>query len=174
MNLGNYSWLLNEPGPKMILEGIAIYGTKEVIGSGDNPTILAWAREVGLEYEYRHDSVAWCGLAMAVVAQRAGKPVVAEPLWALHWADWGRRVNDGAKLGDVLTFKRVGGGHVGIYIGEDDLHFHVMGGNEEDQFTIIPMEKSRLYAIRRPPYMVQPVNVRQILLNTDGTLKKVE
>lgn len=173
MNLGNYNWLLGEPGPKMILEGIKIFGTKEVPGPGDNPTLLAWAREVGLEHEYLHDSVAWCGLAMAVVAQRAGKSVVAEPLWALHWADWGVRVTDGAKLGDVLTFKRVGGGHVALYVGEDDLYYHIMGGNEGDQYTIIKMEKARLYTIRRPVYAVQPANVRQILLNTDGTLKKV-
>ena len=33
-------------------------------------------------------------------------------------------------LGDILTFKRNGGGHVGLYVGEDKDCYHVLGGNQ--------------------------------------------
>jgi uncharacterized protein (TIGR02594 family) len=110
-----YAWLSNEPGPKMILEALKLFGTVEAAGAKDNPTILAWAVEVGLAKTYSHDSIPWCGLFVAVVAKRAGKEVVDSPLWALSWAEFGKPAEGGAMLGDVLTFKRDGGGHVALY-----------------------------------------------------------
>jgi hypothetical protein len=41
----------------------------------------------------------------------------------------------------VLTFKRKGGGHVGIYVGEDSKCYHVLGGNQSNM--TIRIEKSR-------------------------------
>jgi cell wall-associated NlpC family hydrolase len=36
-------------------------------------------------------------------------------------------------LGDVLVFRRGGGGHVALYVGEDEEAFHVLGGNQADR-----------------------------------------
>lgn len=175
MNLPQqYSWLLAEPGPKMIQEFLKIYGITEVPGSADNPFILQWAKETGLDRDYKHDATAWCGLAMAVVAKRAGKVVPPNPLWALNWAKFGNKVSDGAKLGDILVFKRAGGGHVGLYIGEDDECYHVGGGNQSDTTNIIRKPKFRVYAIRRPEYINQPSNVRKILLSDQGAIDNKE
>lgn len=169
-----YSWLLNEPGPKMLLEALKLYGTKEVPGDGDNPVILEWAQEVGLQSIYRHDSVAWCGLTMAVVAKRAGKQIPTDPLWALNWAKFGNKVTNGAMLGDILVFKRQGGGHVGLYVGEDDECYHVLGGNQSDAINIVRKPLSRVYAIRRPIYINQPSNVRKIVLSDEGAIDSQE
>lgn len=162
----SYKFLADEPGPKMLLELLKIYGTQEVPGPGDNPVILDWATELGMP-AYNHDSIPWCGLVMALAANRAGKTVPASPLWALNWANFGTVVSQ-PMLGDVLTFKRDGGGHVGLYIGEDQTAYHVLGGNQADSISIIRILKGRLFKAVRPPYNVQPANVRKIMLAPSG------
>lgn len=164
-----YKWLRNEPGPKMLTEALALFGTVEVPGSKDNPAILAWAKEVRLDKTYSHDSIPWCGLFMAIVAKRAGKPVVDSPLWALSWADFGKS-SPSPMLGDVLTFKRNGGGHVALYVGEDAGAYHCLGGNQSDKVCFTRIAKSRLYRARRPTYNVQPSNVRKVRLASNGKL----
>lgn len=164
-----YKWLLEERAPKMLVEALALYGVKETIGDEDNPQIIAWARECAIT-DYEHDATPWCGLVMAVVARRAGKEVVSRPLWALNWANFGIKTSDGAMLGDVLTFKRAGGGHVALYVGEDAEAYHVLGGNQSDQVNIMRISKDRLYSVRRPMYSVQPPNVRKILLENEGII----
>jgi uncharacterized protein (TIGR02594 family) len=118
---------------------------------------------------YEADSIPWCGLFMAVVAKRAGKEVPAHPLWALSWSAFGTKPGAPA-LGDVLLFTRSGGGHVGLYVGEDGSAFHVLGGNQSDRVCITRVAKARLYAARRPLYRVQPANVRPIHLASSGAL----
>src|SRR3954468_7341753 len=166
-------WLSKERGPRMILEALKLFGTVEGAGSQDNPTILAWAAEVGLTKTYSHDSIPWCGLFVALVANRAGKEIVESPLWALSWADFGVP-SPSPMLGDVLTFKRNGGGHVALYVGEDDKSFHCLGGNQSDKVCITRIAKSRLYRARRPAYNTTPENVREIVLAANGKLSTNE
>jgi uncharacterized protein (TIGR02594 family) len=164
-----YGWLAREPGPKMLIKALKLYGTLETPGAKNNPTILAWAKEVGGEVSdvYKADSIPWCGLFMAVVAKRAGKDVPKHPLWALSWSAFGAAVPQ-PMLGDVLTFTRNGGGHVTLYVGEDGDAFHCLGGNQSDAVTITRMAKSRLYAARRPLYREQPANIRIVKLASNG------
>lgn len=169
-----YAWLASESGPKMIVEALKLYGTLETPGEGDNPTIMAWADETGLDHQgYTHDEVPWCGLFMSVVAQRAGKHLPPVPLRALAWADFGE-VAPVPALGDVLVFKRTGGGHVTLYVGEDDTAFHCLGGNQGDAVSIGRKEKARVFAVRRPLYHLQPINVRPIHLAPTGALSTAE
>jgi uncharacterized protein (TIGR02594 family) len=145
-----YAWLAREPGPKMIVEALKLYGTMEKPGTADNPIIIGWAKEVGGEVAdvYRADSIPWCGLFMAVVAKRAGKEPPKHPLWALSWSAFGAKADTPA-LGDVLVFTRGTGGHVGLYVGEDATAFHVLGGNQSDRVCIARIAKARLYAAHR-------------------------
>lgn len=167
-----YEWLNNEGAPKMIVEALLLYGTIETPGAANNQTIINWANEVGGKVTdvYKADSIPWCGLFMAVVAKRAGKEVPKDPLWALNWSAFGNRVEQ-AMLGDTLVFVRKGGGHVGIYIGEDKAAYHVLGGNTSDKVSIARIDKKRLYTISRPIYSIaQPPNVRRIFLSEKGML----
>lgn len=169
-----YQWITKEPGPKMILAALALFGTTEISGAKDNLVILSWAKEVGLSKTYSHDSIPWCGLFMAIVAHRAGKEVPDSPLWALSWADFGTVAAGGPMLGDVLTFKRDGGGHVALYVGEDSQAYHCLGGNQSDKVCFTRMPKSRFYRARRPVYINQPPNVRRIMLSSTGLLSRNE
>jgi cell wall-associated NlpC family hydrolase len=78
-------------------------------------------------------------------------------------------------LGDVLVFSRDGGGHVGIYVGEDAKTYRVLGGNQGDKVSIVPILKTRCVGIRRTNWKIsQPKNVRKIFLSESGTLSTNE
>ena len=111
-----------------------------------------------------------------MVVKRAGWDVVAGPLWARNWANFGRKVEDGqAALGDVLVFSRDGGGHVGFYVGEDAGYFHVLGGNQSDQVNITRIAKSRCIAVRRPKWRTaQPAGVVKVQLQASGAVSTNE
>lgn len=159
-----YEWLEQEPGPKMILEAIKLLRTQEGPGKEQNEMILSWAEELGISKTYSNDEIPWCGLLLGVVAKRAGKTPPAGLLWALNWAKFGHRVTRPG-LGDVIVIRRGKGGHVFLYVGEDKTTFHGIGGNQGDSVSIARFAKERLYAIRRPNYIKQPENVRQIFIS---------
>lgn len=125
------------PLPRVLQEGLKLYGCKEKAGRASNPEILRWAdelRQAGIGVEYDADEIPWCGLFAAISCHRAGKDIkpVETPLWARSWVRFGRGLEpaEAASLGDVLVFVRDGGGHVGFYAGEDGEAYHVLGGNQ--------------------------------------------
>lgn len=167
----NYAWLNNEGAPRMLVELLALYGTREQPGTGDNPVILQWAKEVGLASVYKHDETAWCGLTIALAAHRAtwDSNPKGNALWARNWAYWGNPAPR-AMLGDVLVFPRGTGGHVAMYVGEDDSSYHILGGNQSDAVGFMRHDKNPL-AIRRAPWRyLQPPNVRVIKLQSTGAI----
>jgi uncharacterized protein (TIGR02594 family) len=169
-----YQWLERiDPLPRMIRYALDTFGTIEAPGVANNPTIMGWAKEVGLSASYGGDAIPWCGLFMAVMAKRAGKAIPDKPLWALSWARFGNTA-DSAALGDVLVFKRDGGGHVGLYVGEDGTAFHVLGGNQSDRVCFTRIARTRLYAIRRPIYRVMPASAKAFLLAATGGFSRTE
>lgn len=171
-----YNWLLKEPGPRILTEFLKVYGTVEKPGSASNPTILWWAKQVGLGNVYKDDSIPWCGLGMAYVAGQAGwdNAPRGNALWARNWASWGNAATT-PMLGDVLVFARGKSGHVGVYVGEDKDCFHVLGANQDDQVSIKRIVRSRLIAARRSPWRVnQPANVRRVVLGADGPVSTNE
>lgn len=172
----NYRWLARETAPKMLAEALRLYGTVELPGSADSPVILGWAKECGLSRVYTHDAVPWCGLLMTVIARRAGYEPPDEPLWALNWSKFGHAVGRShAMLGDVLTFRRNGGGHVAIYLGEDAGSYHCLGGNQSDKVCIARIARARLHSAARPVFRIaQPLGVRKIRLAARGTVSRNE
>ena len=166
-----YAWLsgVHAP-PRLLVEAIKLLGITERAGPQHNPQILGWAREVGLQATYTADEIPWCGLFMAVVAQRAGWPVVASPLWARSWARW-EAPSPEPSLGDVLVFERGSGGHVAIYCAEDRDRYFAIGGNQGDSVSIVPIAKSRLIAARRPRWRIaQPAGVKPYYLDGMGNV----
>lgn len=167
-----HQWLGQEDGPRHLLKALELYGVAETVGSKHNPVIMGWAKELKIDY-YKNDEIPWCGLYAAIVMHRAGRPVVKDPLRALSWSTFGVKVTT-AMLGDVLTFTRNGGGHVGFYVGEDATAYHVLGGNQGNQVNVIRIAKSRLHQIRRPAYNSMPTNIRVIQLDSSGVLSTNE
>ena len=172
--IGAFAWLNAEPGPKMILEALKLFGETEVPGVGSNPTILAWADELGAKVKtayarwaaqwYDADSIPWCGLFMALVAKRAGKEPPVKFLAAKEWESFGHAPAGEACLGDVLVFDREGGGHVALYVGHDNLRYYCLGGNQGDRVSIIAKDRRTCTAVRRPDYINVPANVRPVFM----------
>lgn len=171
-----YQWLSKEPGPNILLEALKLHGTKEIKGVEHNPVILGWAQEIGgwIATFYKEDEIPWCGLFTAICAKRAGFPFNQKALSAKEWLNWGTQVTS-PMLGDILVFGREGGGHVGLYVGEDDTAYHVLGGNQSDMVCISRIAKSRFLGARRCTWKHgQPKNVRPVRLAAAGGLSQNE
>jgi uncharacterized protein (TIGR02594 family) len=173
----NYDYLKNVTSPQILVQALRLIGTKEIIGSIHSTIILGWAKDLGIEKIYTNDEIAWCGLFIAIVCKRANVEsglTATESLWALNWNKFGTK-QEKAMLGDILTFKRNGGGHVGIYVGEDKTCYHVLGGNQSNSVCITRIEKQRCAGIRRTAWKIaQPENVKAIAVNSNGFISKNE
>lgn len=169
---------LNEIGvlPKVVRAALGYYGLKEVIGKANNPIIMQWAKDLGLEKIYTADSIAWCGLSQSIWVKEAGYTPVKDPLWALNWKNFGTSIaKKDAMLGDVLTFKRKGGGHVGLYVGESATTFFVLGGNQSDSVSITEIKKDRLQSVSRCPWSIaQPQSVKKYIISSTGKVSTNE
>ncbi len=172
-----YAWLSTIGDlPRVISIGISLIGTKEVVGRGSNKTIISWRdtlNDAGIKIEgFSDDDIPWCGLFVAYVAFKAGKSVVKDPLWARNWANFGDRTKV-PSLGDVLTFGRDGGGHVGFYIAEDSECFHVLGGNQSNSVSITRIKKNRLLA-SSSKYNVRPKSAKPYIVKSNGVISSNE
>ncbi len=141
------------PWHQTMLE-LAGSGIKEYPGGDDNPTILGWARHIGLTYpemagyanNYKHDSIAWCGLTGAEVLARNGVRPPYDPaddlksfLWANSFADpaFADKL-DLPRIGCFVVFKwDGGGGHVATLKAWNAARrtLEVVGGNQSNAVT---------------------------------------
>lgn len=170
-----YVYLTKEKSPKILVSALALRDIKEIVGPRHNKQIMGWAAELGLSRVYTSDEIPWCGLFVAKIVKDAGFEPVPDPLWARNWSKFGNKQTE-AMLGDVLVFSRNGGGHVGIYVGEDALCYHVLGGNQGNMVNISRIEKSRCISINRCPWKIsQPDNIRPIKFKVvSGIISKNE
>lgn len=137
----------------------SLIGVREVPGAGNSATIMGWAKRLGakvLGITYAADSVPWCGLFAAHVMDHAGIASPPIAVRASEWGKWGRKLL-APRPGCILTFTRAGGGHVGFYVGEDDTHLHVLGGNQGDAVSITRIARNRLSEMRWPNGVPLPV-----------------
>jgi uncharacterized protein (TIGR02594 family) len=168
-----WAWLLHEDQSEIISEALKHYGTLEIVGKDNNPDILQWAKEVGVEKDYSNDEIPWCGLFVAIVIKRTGGQVVSKPLWARNWLFYGKETKV-PMLGDIMVFKRGAGGHVAFYVGETGDAYAVLGGNQSNSVSITFIAKDRLLGARRKNYDEQPAYVRTIHLKQSGELSTNE
>lgn len=171
-----YQWLEKEKFPYILRQALSFYGFAEAHGTADNPLILEWAKEVGdyLGAPYKHDSEAWCGLFMALCAHRAGYTPPKISLRAKEWLKFGKP-SQRPKLGDIMIFTRKGGGHVGLYVGEDKACYHILGGNQGDRVSIMRIEKARFLDCRECDWKIaRPNTLRPIFLDNDGEISHNE
>lgn len=169
-----YNWLAYVTGlPKMVVEAIRIgkLDTTEVAGPKSNPEIMAMALAAGVGDIYKSDETAWCAVAHCAIALRAGKEVSFkgyDRLRAKSFMKFGTPV-DVPMMGDTLVFNRPGGYHVGLYIAEDSDCYHVAGGNQGNQYSIVRIDKDRLVYAGRPEYKIgTPAAVRRFFVDGIG------
>lgn len=135
-----------------IVEARRNIGLKEGSGGKDNPVILDWADNLGIDYP--SDDIAWCGLFVAH-CMKIGAPLDLQDfnrLGARAWLEYGR--SSSPVFGSVAVFwrERLTGwkGHVGILVGADASAWHVIGGNQGDAVTVARVAKDRALGFRFP------------------------
>ena len=132
--------------PSWLAYARQLIGTREIVGPKHSPVIMGWVQKLGakiLGIKVVDDETAWCGTFIAVCMFSVGLAPPPIAVRASSWASWGRELL-GPRLGCILVFTRAGGGHVGLYIGEDATHFHVLGGNQGNAVSITRIAKDRL------------------------------
>ena len=153
-------------------------GLAETPGPHSTPRIIAMARAVAAAHPrldwigafYEDDDIPWCGLAVAWAMVASGlTPPLPNPLSARAWASWGRAL-DRPVPGAVMVFARTGGGHVGLYEGEDAATYRVLGGNQSNRVGRDPLAKARLLpgGIRWPDGVAVPAGAVPVALSRDG------
>lgn len=159
--------------PRHLVAALSHWGLKEVPGPLNHPTIMKMAINIGCADIYKADSMPWCALFMSATLAAAGRPIFTKDrydnLRALSFLKWGAEVEmKDAAIGDILVFKRKGGGHVGNYVGESVTHFFVYGGNQGDAVNIIELPKKDCVGVRRPVYNNMPAGVVKRYYNAAG------
>jgi len=76
------------------------------------------------------------------------------PFWARNWLLFGSKIEP--CFGAVVVFARGSGGHVGNLVGQDETHFHVLGGNQSDGVTTARIARSRSLGTRWPKTWIRP------------------
>lgn len=146
-------------------------GVREIPGPQTSSKIGGWLRK--LNSWIKDDETPWCGVFVAAVMQEAKKPFPTLYPRAKSWADYGSRLRtEFLAPGAILVFGREGGGHVGFYLGEDDTHYHVFGGNQKNMVCSMRIAKSRLIASRWPKG--EPVNGGPVRLAANGMISHNE
>lgn len=125
-------------------------GVKEVPGSANNPRIIEYHQATELKASL--DEVSWCA---AFVNWCLNKAFIKGTYKAnaRSFCQWGTRVTDAPKKGDICVFWREKPtswkGHVAFYVGETKEHYIVLGGNQGNEVCIREYPKFQLIDIRR-------------------------
>lgn len=148
-----------------------LIGIREIPGPKHSPTIMGWIKKLGakvLGANVTDDETPWCGTFMAHVMSESGFTPPPIAVRASAWASWGRQLN-GPRPGAVLVFTRTGGGHVGLYVGEREDAYRVLGGNQSNAVTETWIAKNRLApgGMRWPSGAPLPP-VEPVFLRSDG------
>lgn len=126
-------------------------GIKEVAGQVDNPQILAMLK---LDNDWpQNDEVPWCSAFVGYICWLLDLPR-SKSLLARSWLDVGIDVPlENALPGfDICIFKRGNSpitGHVGFYIGSNEKHILILGGNQSNQVKISEYSVDQLLGVRR-------------------------
>jgi uncharacterized protein (TIGR02594 family) len=115
----------------LLIEFLKHYGTKEILGSTNNPEIVAMFHEIGYD-SVKDDEVSWCSAAMNYFAMKTGYERSGQ-LDARSWLKMPIMVLK-PELGDVVILWRdtpdSWKGHVGLYIASDVKDVYILGGNQ--------------------------------------------
>lgn len=150
------------PEPRWLKLARTLIGTREIVGPQHSPTIMGWIKKLGakvLGIDVKDDETAWCGTCQAYIMSQCGITPPRIAVRASSWSTWGIPLT-APSPGAIMTFVRPGGGHVAQYVGEDDICYHVLGGNQSNSVNITRIARTRCNAIRWPAGQPLPTRGR--------------
>lgn len=135
--------------PKWLTYARTKIGEREIAGPRHNPWIVRGLAK--LKAWWSDDETPWCGFFVAHCMEEVGLHFPKHWYRAKGWIEYGSRLRSThVAPGAILVFDRAGGGHVGFYVGESLRYFYVLGGNQGNKVSIVPIAKERCVAIRWP------------------------
>jgi uncharacterized protein (TIGR02594 family) len=142
-----------DSGPAWLRHMVRVIGTKEQPGAADNPMIIDAAAFIGMQFPelkaysatYKHDETPWCGLAAAWGVTKAGIMPPMEYLASVKWREWGYDVKS-AERGAIACLD----GHVAYVYLDLGSTIYLVGGNQSDAVTVMPVNASSVLAYRWP------------------------
>lgn len=147
----------------------AFVGLREISGPQSSQVILGWVKDTGAPAWYDNDEKPWCALFLNRILM-ASQLLMAgtgfDLLRAKSFETWGRALTAPA-LGAFMVFTRDGGAHVGLYLGENEHAYKVLGGNQGNSVSETWIVKERLSAIRWPNGVPLPLS-GPVLFAADG------
>jgi uncharacterized protein (TIGR02594 family) len=124
-------------------------GVKEYAGAADNPRIVEYLSSTTLgPAERSNDETFWCSAFVNWCVEGAGYEGT-DSAWARSWLTWGKKLAR-PRRGCIAVFTRVGGGHVGFFVGKTSSQIKVLGGNQADAVNIATRPASELLGYRIP------------------------
>lgn len=147
--------------PRWLIEAKSLFGTTEIPGPTHSSKIRGWLAKLGAWWS--DDETPWCGTFVAHCLQASSLPFPKDFYRAKSWSAYGSLLRrDRLAPGAILVFERIGGGHVGFYVGEERNYFYVLGGNQGNRVSVVKIAKARLIASRWPkdePVLGKPVHI---------------
>lgn len=178
-----FEWL-NTIGtlPKLVSSALQYLGVKEIPGVKNNPVIMEMAKGLGVDDIYTNDDMSWCAVFINHLIRINGKPINLSPkdkydlLRALKTADLFNDVPiDDWKLGDIMTLKRTGGGHVFLPISKTDKNtIWGCGGNQSNSVSFSEFDMNRVVAVKRYYSVAPPESAKQYTMSSSGQLSTNE
>jgi uncharacterized protein (TIGR02594 family) len=154
-----------------IIEARKHLGLKEIPGPKHNTTILGWLES--LKAWWRDDETPWCGTYVGHCFRVSGMRIPKMWMRAKEWSnDWGFKLTKPVP-GCVVVFDRVGGGHVGFFLGyTSNKELVVLGGNQSNMVNIAKFSPDRLIGYYWPKDF-EPPNYQTVtipILTVSGPL----
>jgi uncharacterized protein (TIGR02594 family) len=124
------------------------WATKQVGVQEGSDEQIKWAENLGLS-----PSTPWCSIFVATAVKQMGLEIPSNPAYSGSWLEWGQGHGvslDQIRPGDIVVFDWGDGGmtdHVAIYAGNGQ----VIGGNQSDAVTKVPLSRDNVVGVIRPP-----------------------
>lgn len=124
----------------------AASGVMEYDGRDAHPRILEYFGTTTIKAT--DDATPWCSAMMNWAVQQLGM-TGTDSAASASWEKWGeglKKPADGCIIGFV---RQDGSGHVGIYVGEDEYNYKILGGNQANTVKISNFAKTNTDETRR-------------------------
>ena len=138
--------------PRWVEIALAEMGQAEVPGAGANQQIIAYHARTSLSA--KSDETPWCASFVSWALETADL-ISAHSARAMDYLLWGQDLKQPA-LGCIVVLRRVGGGHVGFWMGERDGKVLLLGGNQGNQVSIAPYKLEDVVSYRWPSGVARP------------------
>lgn len=135
--------------PAWVRAGRSKIGEREIPGARHNPWIISFWKQAPWIKTDDADG-AWCGGFVKWCLEQAGLPFPKNYPSAKSFATWGTPCK--AQVGAIGVKARKGGNHVFLIVGmtRDRMFYKALGGNQNNQVSIIDIRVADVDAIRWP------------------------